>query len=249
MKFIYITISTILIYLIFVIFKNYIFQNIDYYKYLFIGIVVYIISILIIKPSKDNFGDTFFHELSHTIFAVLTLSRVKKFMVSPQNPENGAKGSVSYHHKSSRFFGTTREYLISLAPYFFSPLAFVFFMIYWVISPTDGFMIDGITTSQTTIDIVLFFCGFFYAYNFRTSFIQIGAWQSDFDVMGYKKGLVFVIFMQLFFLLFYTLVLFSNYNSFLFLYDFIVDNFNSFDYDDIVFDIRMFLYDNFDILI
>jgi len=247
MKIIYTILSILLIYLIFILHKNYLFEYINFYKYLFIGIAVYIVSIFTIKPSKDNFAGTFFHELSHTVFAVLTLARVKKFTVSPQNPINGAKGSVSYHHKPSKIFANTREYLISLAPYFFSPLAFVFFMIYWVISPTNGFMIEGISTSQTTINIVLFFCGFFYAYNLRTSFIQTGEHQSDFNAMGYKKGLVFVIFMQLVFLLFYSLILFSNHDSFLFLYDFIVDNFNSFDYDDIVFDIRMFLYDNFDI--
>jgi len=66
--------------------------------------------------------------------------------------------------------------------------------------------------------------------------------------MGYKKGMVFVVFMQLLFLLFYLLILFSPNGSFEYLKDLIVGIFDI-DFDDLYFKIRFFLYDYFGVWI
>ena len=219
--------------------------NISFYKYFFIGFVALLIIIRFINPSRYKFLDTYFHEKSHIVFAYLTFATPQTLMVSPSNPQDGANGYVQYSFKKSRFMDAVRSYLVSLAPYFFSPLAFVYFCIYLVIIPTDGFVMEGITTSQTTINIILFLCGFFYAYNLRTSFAQAKPYQTDFSDVGYKDGMIFVVFMQLLFLLFYSLILFSNHDSFSFLYEYVLDIFSNINIENMLFDIKIFIFQRF----
>jgi len=246
MKILYSIFSIILATLIVIVHINYLADNIQSIKYIFIGGIAYSMIARYLHVKEDDFFSVFFHEISHIIFALLTFAKPHKLVVSPKDPQNGANGFVSYSFKSARF-RVVKEYLVSLAPYFFSPLAFVFFMFYWVLVPDGDFILDGITISQITLNVVLFLCGFFYAYNLHISFVQAGIHQSDFHYMGYRKGMFFVVFMQLLFLLFYSLILYSNYGSFEYLYEYILDLYQNIDIDNILFNTKLYIYQEFDV--
>jgi len=241
----YVIVSICILYLLYVLYSEFLTTNINFYKYFFIGFIALFILVRFINHSRYKFLDTYFHEKSHIVFAYLTFATPQTLMVSPSNPQDGANGYVQYSFEKSRIMGIVRSYLVSLAPYFFSPLAFVYFCIYWVVVPTDGFIMEGITTSQTTINIILLLCGFFYAYNLRTSFAQAKPYQTDFSDVGYKDGVIFVVFMQLLFLLFYSLILFSNHDSFSFLYEYVLDTFSNIDIENMLFDIKIFIFQKF----
>jgi hypothetical protein len=233
--------------LIYILYQEFLLLSIDKFKFIGFGFFTYIVSTFIIKPKNYIFWDTFFHEISHIIFALLTFAKPHKLVVTPDNPENGNNGYVGYSFKSSRFMDFVRSHLVSLAPYFFSPLAFAVIMIYWVVVPDDYLI--GISVGVVTVNSLLFIFGFFYAYNIRTSFIQAKPYQSDFDDVGFKYGIIFVIFMQLLFLLFFSLIIFSTGDSFEFLFDFIIDFINDIDISDLRFEIKMLLYEYFDVLV
>ena len=114
-------------------------NEIAYFEFLFFGIAVYLISLIFIKPLKYKFWDTFWHEFSHIVFAILTFAKVHKLMVTPNNPENGAAGYIQYSYTPNKILGFIRGHFVSLAPYFFSPMTVILVFIYWVILPTsDG---------------------------------------------------------------------------------------------------------------
>jgi len=190
-------------------------KNYQYFEFLYLGIVVYLISLVFIKPYRYKFWDTFWHEFSHIVFAVLTFSKVHKLMVSPDNSENGAAGYIQYSFKPNKILGFIRGHLVSLAPYFFSPITVVLVFIYWIILPTSNsnfFM--QFFEKEPTLNGLLFFIGLTYIYHIVTSFKQAKPYQSDFDSVGYIYGIFFVVFMQLFMLLFIIIILTYNFGSF-----------------------------------
>ena len=111
MRFIYVLVSVFFAFLLYALYEKYMIDNIESIQFLFYGITACIITIKLINPVKYRFWDTFSHEFSHMIFAVLTLAKPSKFMVSPDNPEDGANGYIYYtFNDPSRFTKTLRNY-------------------------------------------------------------------------------------------------------------------------------------------
>lgn len=185
------------------------------YLFLAIGVATAWLSIQLVHPALYRFWDTFFHELSHIIFALLTFSRPTKLMVSPDQPETGlfgrTNGYVVLHRWGIGPLHFLRGHLVLLAPYFFAPMTFGIVLVYWFI---DVQFLRYLPHDGTGTRLLLFLIGFTYFYHVRTSFKQAGAYQSDFNYVGYRYGMLFVLMMQLHFLLFYLLVLTDDFALF-----------------------------------
>ncbi len=93
----WITITIICSLLIFELITNIFFQNLDSFKYLLYGIGSYIGVSILINKKYFQFWDTFFHELDHIIFALITFSSPQKLVVSPDNRGDGANGYVVHN--------------------------------------------------------------------------------------------------------------------------------------------------------
>jgi hypothetical protein len=173
-------------------------DTIEEFKYLYFGIGVYVISLFILSHKMYEFWNTFWHEFSHIVFAVLTFSKVHKLMVGPDMPENGAAGYIQYSYPPNKILGFIRAHLVSLAPYFFSPMTMMLCGVYWLILPSDEGVIASLFQKDPTLNGLLFMIGVTYAYHLFTSFVQAKPYQSDFDSVGYIYGMFFVVFMQIF---------------------------------------------------
>ena len=220
----WVILSSITIGIIGIIFDNIIIQNIEYFRFFFFGIGVYLISLFFIKPKKYAFWNTFWHEISHIIFAVFTFSKVHKLMIAPDMPENGAAGYVQYSFKKGKILDLIRAHFVSLAPYFFSPITIILVIIYWIILPSEsGNFFTNWFNKEPTLNGILFFIGITYIYHIYTSFSQARPSQSDFNSVGYIYGMFFVVFMQLFFLSLILIVLSWNFDSFDLVYEYIKD--------------------------
>ena len=73
---------------------RYVITNLAYYQPMFIGFILYIVSLFIISHRRYQFMNTFFHELSHLIFALLIFARPKKMVVT--SASSGRAGYVGY---------------------------------------------------------------------------------------------------------------------------------------------------------
>ena len=220
----WVILSLIAIGIVEIIFNSIIIENIEYFKFFFFGMGMYLISLFFIKPKKYKFWNTFWHELSHIVFAILTFSKVNKLMVSPDIPEDGANGYVQYSFKKGKILDLLRGHFVSLAPYFFSPMTIILVLLYWLILPNEsGNFFTSWFNKEPTLNGLLFFIGITYIYHTYTSFSQARPYQNDFDSVGYIYGMFFVVFMQLFFLIFILMVLGWNFDSFDLIYNYIKD--------------------------
>lgn len=214
---IWIALSFYTILAIYFVFNNTIAQESEYFSYFVIGVGVYLISMIFIKPKKYQFLDTFFHELSHTIFAFLTGAKVNKFVVSIDSLSS-QNGYVEYQFKSSKVMDIVRSHLVSLAPYYFSPITAFLLVVYYISLPSN----DDLFTNIPMLNGLLFLIGFFYMYHLRASISQAKPYQTDFNGVGYLYGIGFVIFTQGLFMLFMVTILSYNFDGFYYLLKFII---------------------------
>jgi hypothetical protein len=171
--------------------------NIKTFIFIFYGIVAFIIFNFIVPKRNLEFWNTFFHELDHIIFMLITFSSPQKFLVSPSMPEDGVNGYVIHNSSRNKIIQFAREHLVNLAPYFLSPLTLIFIAIYYLIIPSSPY-IASLYISKTVLNGLLFFIGFTYIYHVKTSFSQAKSYQTDFS-LGYKYGIIFIIMMQFIF--------------------------------------------------
>ncbi len=128
--------------------------------------------------------------------------------------------------------------MVSLAPYFFSPLTAIIVVIYYLVIPDGSSYLASIYLSHTMINSLLFLIGFTYVYHTITSYSQAKPYQSDFS-LGYGYGIIFVIMMQLIFLLLFLTVLTINYDSF-----YVIKNY-MYDFTNFSFDLPSFQFEYF----
>ena len=193
--------------------------NVDDFLFLFVGLGTYLISMFIIKPIKYKFWDTFFHEISHMLFAILTFAKPLKLVVSPDEPENGVNGYARYQLSNESFLSRYfRGHIVGLAPYFFSPITLLLVLIYWMVIPDKQSFLSAMFAPTPTLHGLLFLIGLTYMYHLRTALKQARPHQTDFHVVGYLYGMVFVCFVQLLFLTFFICVISINFGSFEFVF-------------------------------
>lgn len=109
------------------------------------------------------------HELTHTVFAMLTLHKIKSIRVNPDD----SGGAMSFEGKGN--------WLITIAPYFFplfGVLAMLGITIYLRLAPATNFL-GGIL-------------GFFIGYHLDTVASQIHDKQTDLTDVGYKFCVMFL---------------------------------------------------------
>ncbi|WP_455756448.1 M50 family metallopeptidase [Sulfurimonas sp.] len=201
---------------VYFVFNNTIANESEYFLYILIGGGSYLFSLFIIKPYRYRFWDTFFHELSHTLFAFLTGAKVNKFVVSIDSLSS-QNGFVEYQFKTSKIMGFIRSHLVSLAPYYFSPLTVMMMIIYYTTLPSN----NDFYSDLPILNGLLFMIGFFYVYHLRASISQAKPYQTDFNSVGYFYGLSFVFFMQSFFLLQFVTILAYNFEGYYYFLEFI----------------------------
>lgn len=208
---VWITITIICLLLSINLFNKILIPNIDSFVFLFYGVVCFIIVNIVLPKRSFEFWDTFFHELDHILFMLLTFSVPLKLMVSPAIPENGANGYVMHSGSSNTVIKFIRDHLVNLAPYFFSPLTLLLIGIYCLILFSSPYL-NTIYISKSVLNSLLFLIGFTYTYHLKTSFSQAKPYQTDFSI-GYRYGMIFVIMMQSIFFTLFFFVLTLTYDS------------------------------------
>lgn len=174
--------------------------------YLYYGMGAYILFRYLIPQKTMIFFNVFFHELSHAIFALITFSPLRSFVVSPHSNDT-YMGYVEHAGSGNKLIYFVRSHFVSLAPYFFSPITVLAIGLYYLLIPYDF----GYTT---TINILLAIIGFSYLYHVSVSFKDMRPYQTDFAFLGFNYSVIFVIMMQLIFLIFFILILSSKLYSF-----------------------------------
>ena len=118
---------------------------------------------------------TIAHELTHTLFAFLTLHFIRRIRLNP----DGSGGSMA--------FAGQGNWLITLAPYFF-PLFAAFYMLImpWLLAATDDYW------------LVYAVFGYFVAYYWETVLSQVHREQTDIIKEGYVFSGIIIIGLNLF---------------------------------------------------
>ena len=173
------------------IISKYVFENNQYFMPLYFGFISYLISLIIVSHRKYQLVNTFFHEISHLIFAILIFAKPKKFIVTSKN--KGAAGYITY--TTFKFLDPLHNHLVALAPYFFMPTTFFFAFTLYLYQPIDW--LESLSASTENIKILLYLVGFSYAYHSTISIVQARPAQSDFDKVGFLYGIIFSFFMHL----------------------------------------------------
>jgi len=215
----WVLISLFLSFMIYSVFVKYYIGNTTYFQFLFIGFVAYLLSMFIIKPVKYKFWDTFFHEVSHIIFAVLTFAKPNTLVIGGDAADKGAAGYAGYSFKKSTIMSFIRNHLVSLAPYFFSPITVFLILIFLMVLPEKQSFIAEMFSTSPSLNGLMFLIGFTYSYHLRTSFKQARPYQSDFDSVGFIYGMSFVLCMQLLFLTLFISILSSSMGSFNYIFE------------------------------
>ncbi len=128
-----------------------------------------ILSALYIK--RNSFFLTFEHELTHLIFSLLTLSKVKAF----------------YSGEGRGFVKITRSnFLVSLAPYFFPTLSFFLLPLKLLIKPSLAWLFSALLGAS-------------FGYHIASNFKEINPSQPDLRQHGILFSLLAVAFFQIFF--------------------------------------------------
>jgi hypothetical protein len=186
--------------------NRYVVHNLPYFYPLFIGIAVYAITLAIIPYRKYQFLNTFFHEMSHLIFAIITFGKPRKLVIT--NATSGTGGYVSY--ASSPFLKSIHNHIVALAPYFFIPLTLIFSLLIYYNQPHVWY--SWIYPSGN-LNIYLFLVGFSYTYHLTMIITQARPNQTDFNAVGYKYGLLFSFVMHLFLLILVLAFITSKFGS------------------------------------
>ena len=197
----------ILLKLLVEIFDKYILVNYHYFMPVFFGLLSYFFSLSIIHSTKYQFINTFFHETSHLIFAILTFAKPKKIVIT--SAKQGRVGYLTY--TSFKFLDGLHDHLVALAPYFFIPTTLIFSFMIFLKQPANW--LESLIVSSNSIDILLFLVGFSYAYHLWMIITQATPTQSDFNNVGYIYGLLFSCFMHLLFVMLVIALVSSNFGT------------------------------------
>jgi hypothetical protein len=133
---------------------------------------------------------TFFHELSHLIFAIPLLSLPTKIVIADKTT-----GSGYVEYKTLFFMRKIHNHLVALAPYFFVPLSFLFAFLYHISLPDNW--VESLYYHNNLSGYLLFFTGFTYSYHLYTILKQARPYQSDFMAVGYAYGIIFSLMIHL----------------------------------------------------
>ena len=118
---------------------------------------------------------TIAHELTHTLFAFLTLHFVKRVRLNP----DGSGGSMA--------FAGHGNWLITLAPYFFPLFASIYMLIMpWLLETTDKYW------------LVYAVFGYFVAYYWETVLSQVHREQTDIIQEGFVFSGIIIVGLNLF---------------------------------------------------
>lgn len=143
------------------------FTHISIYKWLLIGIALFIIICFTPVLNKNlEWARVFSHELSHTVAGVLMFHRIHDFRASESE-------GVMFH---SGRFGTI---FITLAPY--TMLLFTF-----------PFLLFRVMGQNTFIYIVDMLIGFTLAFHVSCFISQTGTYQTDIKTSGYIKSFMYI---------------------------------------------------------
>ena len=140
-----------------------------FYKYLFIGIGTYFtLWIIIFNNDNGNWFLTIEHELTHTLFALLTFHKIVDFK---------ATDSLGGHMQFSGIGGG--NWLITIAPYFF---------------PTFSMIIIGfIYLSQSQYyPILIALLGYSIVYHMHSTYIETSSQQPDIQEVGLIFSFLFL---------------------------------------------------------
>jgi len=170
------------------------------YRFLYYGFGAYIVSIIFIPPKRYAFWNVLTHELIHSIFAVLTLSKPQQLFVDTGPYDNDGGGYMTCTYNPG-IIGFIRSHMVSLAPYFFPIFAIALGGLYFMVRPDSPGYIKGSFFVTTKCKIMFFLIGFAYSYHIIIALKDSRPIQTDFDANGYVYGLAFVIFMQILFLI------------------------------------------------
>lgn len=138
-----------------------IYYHYSFYEYLFIGMGAYfILWIFIFKNNKGNWFLTIEHELTHTLFALLTFHNIVDFK---------ATDSLGGHMQFSGVGGG--NWLITIAPYFF---------------PTFSTVVIGfVYISQSQYyPILIAILGYSIIYHIHSTYIETSSQQPDIQELG-----------------------------------------------------------------
>jgi len=211
----WVLLSLVLLAIIAAVFQRFFIPQLAAFQYFALGFAAYLLSAVIFPPRRYQFWNTFFHELTHSIWAVLLFSKPQKLVVSTKAMEDRL-GYMEYQGRLSLL----KSHLIALSPYFFSTLTFLFVLIYIIVMPhqPEGFF-ASLFTQAPKLNGLLFAIGFSYSYHLVIAFRDAKPYQSDFHEVGFVYGMTFVCFMQLLFLLFFMTALTYPQDSHLFLWN------------------------------
>ena len=129
------------------------------------GLVFFVFSKTMMDPSVRTSMQTIAHELTHTVFALLTFHKVSHIRIHPDD----TGGEMIFIGKGN--------WLIIIAPYFF-PLFCVIYMCLMYFLP-GGFIFH-------------FILGYFLGYHLDTVFSQIHPEQTDLKKVGYPFCFIFL---------------------------------------------------------
>ncbi len=174
---------------------------------MFFGLLSYFLSLNVIHHTKYQFINTFFHEMSHLIFAILTFAKPKKIVIT--SATRGRVGCLTY--TSFKFLNGLHNHLVALAPYFFIPITLLFSFTIYLNQPTNW--LESLIISHSSINALLFLVGFSYAYHLWMIITQAKPSQSDFDNVGYVYGIIFSIFMHLLFVILVIVLISSKFGT------------------------------------
>ena len=208
-------------------------DNFQSYLFLGYGFIAYYITLIFFKPVKYKFWNTLRHEFLHAVFALITFSKSRKLVAAEEADEENRLGYLSHTVSSSSKVNFIRKHLIGLAPYFIPFFTLIICGLYLLVKPDKAGFIEQMFVAEYSCNAILAVIGFTYAYETFISFSQAKPYQSDFDGVGYKYGMVFVFMIQSLSLLVILYLLALDFDS----TEIMVDSYQDF------FEIKDFLYD------
>ena len=132
------------------------------------GVLLYmIVWFVIIKRTMVSLISTFEHELTHCIFAWLTLHRVTDFKATWSKG-----GHMNYKREQD-------NWLISISPYFFPTAPMILLLCFWFLSDAGSMMLN-------------FLLGISFAYHFTSTHTETGGHQTDLQKVGFPFAFMFL---------------------------------------------------------
>ncbi len=141
---------------------EYIYLHQSLYKELFIGMFVYVLFwVFIFRNINGNWFLVIEHELTHTLFALLTFHRIVDFRAT----ESGG-GYIQYAGEGNG------NWLIIIAPYFFPTFSMIIALLIYFSTPEH-------------YSILLMLLGYSLVYHIHSTYIEISPVQPDLKTVGF----------------------------------------------------------------